>query len=180
MLNCSVGRHYIVKRFVTISFLLVCLTAVVLLLWPHEPAGSKARRTGTLFFLGFTNLPVAGRHAVFCLTNGTESEFACHPEAVQEWTGTGWTTNRVPPWPSGWIGLGDPLRPSQSRTFYIPAPKSSTPWRLQFVCQESAGLANRTRDFVSSVKESVASGSLSVMRTFGGRRYEILSPEVSE
>lgn len=169
-----------VKRFVTIGCLLVCLIALLLLLWPNAPASSKAQQTGPHLFLGFTNLPAAGRHAVFCLTNGTESEFAYHTEFIMESTETGWTTNRPPPWPSGWIGLQSLLPPALSHTFYVPAPTSSFPWRLQFVCQPSAGWAERTRDFVSSVKASVAAGSPAWSRTFSGRRYEILSPEVSD
>jgi len=174
------SRPCFVKRFVTIGCLLVCLIVALSLLWPHGTADSKTQQSGSFVLLGFTNFPAAGRPAVFCLTNGTRSEFAYCPEAIEQRTKTGWITNRVPPWPSGWIGLRSVLAPAQSITFYVPVVTSSVPWRLSLVCAESAGATERARNFVRSVRESICAGRETVSRTFSGRRYEILSPEVSE
>src|SRR5213592_1992177 len=136
LLGLGFGRwshHRIVKRFVTIGCLLACLIAALSLLSPLGPAGSKTQQSGSLAFLGFTNFRAAGRHAVFCLTNSTGSEFAYSPEAIEQRTETGWITNRFPAWPSSWIGLRSLLPPAKSITFYVPVATSSVPWRLSFV-----------------------------------------------
>ncbi len=166
---------------VGIGLLLVLGMLVVRL---AKSGGSKTRspapKDASLLYLGPANRNNQN-FAVFCLTNGTKTHFACIPEAVEELNGSTWVRSTLTGNASrllrAWIGLREELEPGQAFAFYVPPPATGAVWRLVFICQEQARIIDPVTDTVRHITDTNAARTN--IRQFSGRRYYIVSPQVT-
>jgi hypothetical protein len=163
-----------------------------------HPAGAPA---GVLLsFQGLTNVPAKGRYAVFSVTNAGPSRTAFDPDGLEYRDSQAWVTNslrnkRLDEWlywyhdakgivrVGNWYDFGGDLKPGASAAFAAPVMVTNAPWRLYFYCVEQAtsvqGLVDRTGDLVQHAASFITNSAVGSQTTFSGRRYYLVSPEIS-
>ena len=143
-------------------------------------------QNAALHLIGFTNINPNGRFASFAISNETLARFCYVLTGFACKTPDGWTAipldRTSPHWLDFGDGCGGVLDAGSAVLFHVPVLLTNAPWRFHISCQEYAtgidGLTDRARDFVRNVKETnpMVGGSM----IFKGRRYELVSPEISE
>jgi hypothetical protein len=171
------------KRFMIIACLAAALGigAVFILRLPVIRAPSPPPEA-SLVFVGFTNVLTKGQHAMFCFSNSTRAHIVCVPDSVEQSNAGGWMrtplTGRASRAVQDWLGVKEELLPGEAFTFSLPPPTTEAPWRLLFLCQERAPVADTASDLVRHVADTNAAADQS--RQFSGRRYVVTTPEVTQ
>jgi hypothetical protein len=119
------------------------------------------------------------RWKAFSVSNGTSKTFLYIATAVDYRTPAGWISNR-------WAAAGlmtrrdtpGELLPGRSDVFYACVPTSSVPWRLRVGCFE-AGWRDPLAMHVTRFKRKIQGLPPSNTKSWSGRRYEVISGEVS-
>jgi hypothetical protein len=174
-----------VKTFtiITCGAVLSAVVGVVLLLRrPVTNTQTSRPQDASLDFVGFTNVPIKGQYAMFCLTNGTRVPIVCVPDAVEQLNEGAWMrtplTGRARRVLRDWIGVQEELRPGEAFTFSVPPPTTNAAWRLIFLCQERAPVTDTASDLVRHVTDTNAASHQD--RRFSGRRYFVTTPKVAK
>jgi hypothetical protein len=196
----SVGMK---KRTITVSLAVALLAIGFLLLLrrysERNPAGAPA---GVLLsFHGLTNVPAKGDYALFSVTNAGSRRVSFDPDGLEYRDSRTWITNslrnqRRDNWlywdhnANGnvqlgkWDDFGGDLEPGASAMFGAPVLVTNAPWRLSFYCVEQAvgfrGVVDRTGDIAQRVSGVISNGAAGSQTTFSGRRYYLVSPEISK
>jgi hypothetical protein len=184
---------------VAVALLALCLVLVM----RHDSDSNPAQAPNgvSLAFHGLTNLPTKGNVAVFFVTNAGPERVAFSPDAFEYRDGQVWVTNslrnqRRDGWLywyhdltgnlrlGNWYDFGGDLEPGASALFAAPMLVTNAPWRLHFYCVEQAtgvqGIADRTRDLVQHTASVITNGAARNQATFSGRRYYLISRELSQ
>ena len=174
---------FTMKRFTTVACLAAALgiSAVLVLRQPAPQARPSHAEEASLLFVGFTNVPAKGTHAMFCLTNSTRAHLVCVPDSVEQATAGVWVrtalTGKASRAVRHWVGLKEELFPGEAFTFSVPPPTTNVAWRLVFLCQERARVVDGASDLLRHVTDTNAAAHQD--RRFSGRRYFVMTPEVT-
>jgi hypothetical protein len=177
------------------------ILAALLLLVSSPPPGPRTSTGIQLAFIGLTNLPTKGNFAVFAVSNPGPERVSFNPDAIAYRSSQGWTTNSLRNttrrdwvyWEQDtngnsslarWYDFGGDLGPGSSAVFGAPVPVTNSVWRLDFYCVEEAtgieGMVGRVSDFTQNTLSDLTNGAAGNIKTWRGRRYHIMSPEISQ
>lgn len=190
------------KKYLLATLIAAALVLAVVLVRVYSvPRLGPAALGVRLAFVGLTNVPSRGRFAVFIVTNAGPERVAFDPDALEYRVPQGWATNSLRnqtrrDWlcwhqdPAGglklgkWDDFGSDLRSGMSVRFGAPVTITDAVWRLDFYCVEQAtgvqGFRDRVGDLVQRTVSVITNGVARDETTFTGRRYHLLSPEISE
>lgn len=191
------------KRTITASLTMAMLVIGLLLLVRRysgtDPA--EAPMGVLLSFHGRTNVPAKGDYALFSVTNAGSRRTSFEPDGLEYRDSQTWVTNslrnqRRDDWLywyhdaggnvrlGNWYDFGGDLDPGASATFAAPVLVTNAPWRLHFYCVEQAtgvqGLVDRTGDLVQHTASVIKNRAARNQETFSGRRYYLMSPDLSQ
>jgi len=172
------------KRSISIVCLAVALVVGTVLVLRQSARGIRPSylQDVLLRFVGFTNVPTKGQHAMFCLSNSTTAHIVCVPDSIEQSNAGAWVptplTGRARRTVRDWVGVKEELRPGEAFTFLVPPPTTNGAWRLSFLCQERAIITDAASDLVRHVTDTNAAAHQD--RQFSGRRYFVTTPEVTQ
>jgi hypothetical protein len=169
------------------------------LFWPNSTS-THSQQNAAVLFHGFVKISdgrdkyfheIAARenhgfpdalktpHAILCITNTTSVELAYSADSIDYLTSEGWSNNDIM---SSWLSplrhFGDTLKPSEGRTILLPVSRSNLTWRLHFTIVEMA--PNYPFNAIGISDLFRVAKTQNHTRTFSGREYELISPEISE
>lgn len=178
------------KRLFWVLILLILIVSGFLF-WPRA---SNPQARASLLFIGFTNVPQAMaigkdgwfqsmssnqpvRHAIFCLTNTTSVPLDAIIAKIEFKPISGWTDPIIPKeriYLAGYA-IAAELKPFQGSDIFIPC-STNIPWRLQADCRQATDGYPWNKDGFRDFKINIRTRS--GIRTLGGPRYSIVSPEI--
>lgn len=181
------------KQRVIFQILALAIGAIFLLLaingWRDQ---GRATHEASLVFLGFTNVPGKGERAIFFCTNDSTKPICFLVENFDTSFSGVWETHRLDTrdgkgsltgeasqWLGGFIDTPKRLDPQEGGVFYVPPPVTNATWRVRFLCVEQTvgdRIRNHTIGGVELPPDAVTSGN---GEWFTGRRYKLLSTNVS-
>ena len=192
------------RKGIIVLLMVVALAALCVLTLHREGSDSKwtpVPRGVSLNFWGYTNIPTKGTVAMFLVTNEGTERFSIYPDAYEVLKGETWVTNslrnkRLDGWLYWYHGLSNDLvlgslydfdgylDSGGSALFAAPMLVTNAPWRLHFYCVEQATgmqrIADRTGDLVQNTVGVLTNSPAGGRMTFGGKRYYLISPILSE
>jgi len=182
------------KRSVIYKILALLVGAIFLLLaingWRDR---STAMQRASLIFFGLTNVPGKGELGIFFCTNDSTKPICFLVENFDTSFSGSWETHRLDngdgkgsltgeasQWLRGFIGTPSRLNPHEGKVFYVPPPVTNSSWRVRFLCVEQTfgdRIRKHTIGGVELPPDAVTSGNGD---WFTGRRYKLLSAEISK
>ncbi len=188
------------KLATSVGIALLFLCVFLLVRERPESNTSQTPKGVSLTFSGLTNIPTKGDFAVFFVTNAGPERVAFDPDALEFRDAGVWVTNslrnkRRDAWLywhrdsagnlrlGNWYDFGGDLGPGASALFAAPVLVTNAPWRLHFYCVEQAtgveGIVDRAGDLIQHTVSVITNGAARNQATFSGRRYYLISPELS-
>jgi hypothetical protein len=191
-----------VKNYAISALVIVAVIAALLLLVRQTsgPVPGPTVPGVALALHGITNVAAKGTHVAFTVSNPGPQRVSFSPDAVEFFDGRGWITNSLRNMPrqdwlywyqdlsgnlvvGNWYDWGGDLEPGAVASFAAPVLITNAPWRLHFYCVEQAvgvqGLVDRTGDLVQHTVSVITDGAARNQATFSGRRYYLISPEIT-